>query len=80
MTHSRRFDYVQYDVDAIAKSERIKALFVELEKEIDASLPDSRPKSLCMTELEKAFMWVGKGLRDEVIKKTPGIVHKQERG
>ncbi len=78
--NSRRFDYVQYDVDAIAKSERIKSLFVQLENIIDQCLPDSRPKSLCMTELEKAFMWVGKGLRDEVIKKTPGVLHKVERG
>ncbi len=80
MTRSKRFDYVRYDKDAIEKSERIKSMFEALEQEINLSLPDSRPKSLCITELEKAYMWIGKALRDETLKRNPAINNLPERG
>ncbi len=80
MTPSRRFDYVQYDLKSMQKSERFKLLFDSLENELNELLSDSRYKSLCITDLEKAYMWIGKALRDETIGRTPIVQHKPERG
>lgn len=36
-----------------------------LEDFTEKSLSSGRPKSLVMTKLEEAYMWVGKSIRDE---------------
>lgn len=59
-----RFDYVKYDETTINRQNIIKEEFECLEEMI-AEMPDSRAKSLVMTKLEEAYMWVGKALRDE---------------
>jgi hypothetical protein len=61
-----RFDYVQYDDVGKAKQADAKDLFTEVETAIN-TLADGRSKSLALTKLEEAYMWVGKAIRDEQI-------------
>ena len=60
-----RFDYIKYDAAAAAKSAAFKARFQELEELVNAELGTSRASSLVLTNLEIAYMWVGKAIRDE---------------
>lgn len=67
---SRRFDYVKYDHTATMKQDNFKSIFLSLEAEIE-SLEEGRAKSLALTHLEITYMWIGKALRDECIKRNP---------
>ncbi len=69
MTRSKRFELVELDKVSFSAAENVRKLFEELEITINSYLPDSRAKSLCITELEKAQMWVNKALRDETVKR-----------
>lgn len=60
-----RFDYVKYDDEAARVQAVLKHTFEELERSISSYLLDGRAKSLAMTKLEEAYMWVGKAIRDE---------------
>lgn len=62
-----RFDYVKYDEQSIKKQADLKALFEEVERLVEVSIPDGRAKSLVLTYLEIAYMWTGKAIRDEQI-------------
>jgi len=62
-----RFNYVKYDETAAKKQAHLKAAFENLEGEIEANVPNGRAKSLVLTKLEEAYMWVGKGIRDEQV-------------
>lgn len=71
-----RFDYIKYDDEAIRNQNRFKSLFVQLDIYL-AGMPDGRAKSLVLTKLEEAYMWVGKAIRDEQIARTGGKVEEQ---
>lgn len=75
---SRRFDYVKYDDKAKTQQEDFKVRFQDLEY-VAEILEEGRAKSLVMTHLEIAYMWVGKALRDECIKRNPSIQDVPER-
>lgn len=66
-----RFDYVRYDEEAAQKQAALKGAFRQLETlcvgmwKDGKMLPDGRAKSLVLTKLEEAYMWVGKAIRDE---------------
>jgi hypothetical protein len=62
-----RFDYVRYDEIAIKKQAELKEAFQKVEHLVETTLPNGRPKSLCLTALEEAYMWTGKGIRDEQV-------------
>lgn len=66
---SQRFSYVKYDDEAVKLQEAFKKKFEDLEKLAVEYLPESRPRSLFMTALEEAYMWTGKAIRDEQIKR-----------
>ncbi len=61
-----RFDYVKFDDATAEKLSDFKDRFVGLEK-CCSQIADGRAKSLVLTKLEEAYMWVGKALRDEQI-------------
>lgn len=74
-----RFDYVQYDVQAQAAQAAIKEAFQQLETVVTTNLPPGRPYSLVVTKLEEAYMWVGKGVRDAQLARTPGTPLQEAR-
>lgn len=67
---SNRFDYVKYTELSVAKQNEFKEKFIELESLIEKYLDDGRAKSLVLTKLEEAYMWVGKSIRDSQPDKT----------
>ena len=64
---ANRFDYIQYDEQATAEQERFKAAFKNIEEMVDLYLISPRAKALVHTNLEQAYMWVGKAIRDDQI-------------
>ncbi len=63
-----RFDYVKYDEQAEGQQAFYKEQFYALDLAV-SSLEEGRAKSLAITKLEEAYMWVGKALRDEQLKR-----------
>lgn len=76
---SVRFSYVRYDQVAIEKQTKLREKFEELEKLVTETMPTGRPQSLCLTALEEAYMWTGKGIRDEQIERTGQVDEQPER-
>lgn len=64
---SQRFSYIKYDQDSMVQQQALKASFEQLEEMVDMFLAEGRPKSLCLTALEEAYMWTGKAIRDQQI-------------
>ena len=75
---SRRFDYVKYDEQATKQQASFQDDFQIIEGQVER-LNDGRAKSLAMTHLEIAYMWVGKALRDECIARNPETDDVPER-
>jgi hypothetical protein len=75
---SLRFSYVQYDTKAVELQAKFKAKFEELES-LATEIEDGRAKSLVMTKLEEAYMWVGKGIRDSQVKRNGSAPEQPER-
>lgn len=65
-----RFDYVKYDDIANAAQAGFKAMVTELETHI-LTIKSVRAKALALDKLEECYMWIGKGLRDDQIERTP---------
>lgn len=74
-----RFDYVKYDQAANEKQALLKMKTESLEGMIDEQLPDSTAKSLALTNLEVAYMWLGKAIRDEQILRNGSAPLQEER-
>jgi hypothetical protein len=73
-----RFDYVKYDDKAAGSQDFFKRQVTVLELGLN-SLPDSREKSLAMTKIEEAYMWIGKAIRDDQIKRNGSAPLQEER-
>lgn len=76
---SQRFSDVKYDEKATELQEAFKGSFERLEL-MGADLLEGRAKSLFLTALEEAYMWVGKAIRDEQITRGSQPQHVPERG
>jgi len=76
---SQRFSYVKYDEKSVEKQETFKRLFEDIEAYAVGNLPESRARSLLLTELENAYMWTGKAIRDEQIARDSQPEHVPER-
>lgn len=73
---SKRFDYVKYDEKAHGLQESIKSQFMCIEAMLN-NLPQSREKSLVLTKMEEAYMWIGKAIREDQIARN-GSAELQE--
>lgn len=73
-----RFDYVRYDEPAMSQQAFFKSKFQTLENSIDG-FRDGRSKSLALTALEEAYMWIGKMIRDEQIARVGAAPLQEER-
>lgn len=65
---TKRFDYVEWDEVAQSRSDALKSLCMTLEASINP-LADSREKSMAITKLEETFMWIGKAVRSDMLKR-----------
>jgi hypothetical protein len=74
---ANRFDYVKYDDRSAERQANFKTAFQALEMMVDG-LSEGRAKSLVMTKLEEAYMWVGKAIRDDQVYHR-GAVLQEER-
>lgn len=76
---SKTFNYIKYDEISLEKQERCKELIEALEGQIER-MGAGRYQSLAMTALETAYMWIGKAIRDEQVRRGVQTEHKPERG
>lgn len=67
---STRFDYVQYDQRALDTQGVLRNICEELETHINSTLDEGRAKSLALTKLEEVYMWIGKAIRDDQLKRN----------
>lgn len=75
-----RFDYVKYDAQAELKQTELKSAIAHVEGMVECHLPDaSRAKSLILTKLEEAYMWMGKAVRDDQIKRNGSAPLQEQR-
>lgn len=63
-----RFDYVEYDDVSKGDQNLAKALVSRLEVFI-SGLGSGRSQSMAMTKLEETYMWIGKAIRDEQLRR-----------
>ena len=75
-----RFDYVAYDAISATKQATAKQQLTGVVEFLDANLKHGRAKSLVMTKLEEAYMWIGKAIRDEQIERNGSAPLQEERG
>ena len=73
-----RFDYVRYDDIAQNEQNLAKEVCTSLEKLIDV-LGKGRAQALAITKLEECYMWIGKAIRDEQIKRNGTAELQEER-
>lgn len=68
-----RFDYVHFDKSSDDSSQGSKALSKALESFIEENLENSREKSLALTKLEECFMWIGKAIKIDQLKREKDV-------
>ena len=74
-----RFDYVAYDHLARSKQADLKEQFLALEQVVEKLLMPGRARALVLTNLEEAYMWCGKAVRDEQVQNR-GAALQEDRG
>lgn len=65
-----RFDYVKYDDQANGLQAEFKNTFMKLEDTVNSGIKSPRAKALVHTKLEEAYMWIGKGIRDDQVERN----------
>ena len=76
---SGRFDYVKYDQRAVNQQNHIKTEVEGLELYLDKFLPNSRAKDLALQALEEFYMWCGKAIRDDQVKRNGSAEPQEQR-
>ncbi len=74
-----RFDYIKYDQDNIDNQAFFKEGFSKVAEDIETCLDPGSAKDKALQHLEEAYMWVGKALRDEQIKRNGKAELQEER-
>ena len=65
-----RFDYMQFDEVSRRQQGFMKESFERLTHDFETLFLVGRARSLVLTKLEEAYMWVGKAIRDGVAPPT----------
>lgn len=63
-----RLDYVKYDEEATSLQALFKMTFDNLVEALE-KMPSSREAALAITKLEESYMWVGKAIRNNQLKR-----------
>lgn len=74
-----RFDYVKYDAQAELAQTELKATIGNVESYVEKHVKSPRAKALVLTKLEEAYMWMGKGVRDDQIARNGGAELQEGR-
>lgn len=64
------FDYVKYDEKASEDQATFKDIVKELEVAIKEHIQCPDSKKLAIRKLEEVYMWIGKGIRNDQIKRN----------
>jgi hypothetical protein len=75
-----RLDYVRYDGQAQSTQEVGKNLACRIEAFIEQCIQCPRSKALALTKLEECYMWIGKGVRNDQIKRNGSAPLREKRG
>lgn len=59
-----RYEHIEFSVFQHNLHLKFRSLFKTIEKELDHIAP-GRARSIVLTKIEEAYMWVGKAIRDE---------------
>ena len=70
---------MKYDEKATEDQKQFKAMFEEMETAVTRNMKPGRASSLVLTKLEEAYMWVGKGIRDEQIARNGSAPAQEQR-
>jgi hypothetical protein len=62
MMHETTFDYLKPTEAQLAKMTAFRKAFSDLAQEIGDAVPESRYRSLTLTSLEEAAMWINKAI------------------
>jgi len=73
------YDYIRYDDFSKELQNIFKTKFIDLDTMLTAIDP-SRELSLAKTKLEEAYMWIGKAIRNDQIKRLGDQDDVPERG
>jgi len=68
-SRSPTFDYVKYDQASFDRQAHCLRAVEDMEHAIIASTGPGRAHSLALTKLEECFMWIGKAIRDDQLKR-----------
>ncbi len=74
-----RFNYVKYDHLATVQQEKAKEVVEQLEELIVLGKKETRAQQNALNKLEECYMWIGKMIRDEQIKRNSQTEHVPER-
>lgn len=74
-----RFSYVKYDQKSSDLQQALKKKFEEIEEICNSHLKPSREQALILTNLEVAYMWTGKAIRNDQVARTGDISELKER-
>lgn len=76
---ANRFDYVKYDEQAAKDQAAFKNVFEALDDQIEARITCPRSKALAYTKAEEAYMWIGKGIRNDQINRNGSAELTEDR-
>lgn len=74
-----RFDYVKYDAQAELAQTELKSAIANVESYVEKHVKSPRAKALVLTKLEEAYMWMGKGVRDDQITRNGSAPLQESR-
>lgn len=64
-----RFASIEYDPIANSQHTLFKAEFESLGNLVEAQLQNGREKSIVLKNLEEAYMWLGKAIKEEQLQR-----------
>lgn len=74
-----RFDYVEYDNESFENQRLFKLEIQSLENNVNIHINCPRSRALIMTKLEEAYMWIGKGIRNDQIERSKETKLQEQR-
>lgn len=74
-----RFSYVKYDQQSQDLQQALKQKFEEIETICNTHLTPTREQALILTNLEVAYMWTGKAIRNAQVARTGDGAEQAER-